>query len=309
MKNQTVLVCGAVLRFSLRPLAMQYARGALKAKSADPLFSAWNHFTGVVSVSFLMASDRTDSPAPHSASPAAASSPALSPEQSTSQYGMSGWPGQEGTSRDDANRAETESNADSVLSQSTSSMADEEDSLIDATPAEVEARAMALITNDPATGQSTTADGGSDVVSLDPLDDLPRRMPPRTQSATSATSKSQMEAEQAAHANAIAFLRQSLERADETDWMYSTPAVFAAPKLPSVARGGGGGRGFDEGLDEGSLGYDGGAGATAAWLDQAFNLDAYGLEEMSVQEDVLGSEALFESEEHSMFADTEAVSF
>jgi hypothetical protein len=219
----------------------------------------------------------------------------------------------EGNTREE----DVESNAESSVSQSiSSSLAEEEDSLIDATPAEVEARALALIANNPAVKATDTST--SYYIPIDPLDDLPRKFPPGTAPAKDLIDSNTASSEpmQAAQASAIAFLRQCLEKADETDWMYTTPAVFAAPKLLNAERRGGGlaaaaaSSAFDDDLEEGAVGYDGGLGSTVGWLDKAVNLDAYGIEDLSMQETHEEEDDIaLESTEHSMFTDMGAASF
>jgi hypothetical protein len=120
------------------------------------------------------------------------------------------------------------------------------DSLVDASPEEVEARALELLTLDSAADLSHTADEGSKVT----ISDIPRCLPVTT------------EGRNDGQANAVAFLRKCVQEAEDTDWMFNrTPAVFGPPRVldPRAAYG--------QGEEDGS--------GLAHWLDTAFNLESY----------------------------------
>lgn len=140
------------------------------------------------------------------------------------------------------------------MSTSSSHDSTNADSLLDATSEEVEARALELLATSTPDGGDNASMGSHTAPTLDPLDDLPRdsRRLWRT---------GELKQE---HDSAVAFLRQCVERAEDNDWMYTTPSVFAPPRMLDPRAG---------------AGADGGVEAAAEWMDRAFNLDAYGIEQ------------------------------
>ncbi|KAM0754599.1 hypothetical protein T439DRAFT_117413 [Meredithblackwellia eburnea MCA 4105] len=145
----------------------------------------------------------------------------------------------------------------------------ETDSLIDATQEEVEARAQEFLQDELAPHplslpsgsgnriSAAMADEEARLASLGPkisLNDLPRKIP-----------KSAEQQEDQQHF-AVAFLRKCIEDADETEWMYETPSVFAPPTAMDP-------RGGEGDVIAGPKGGPNGEGA--AWMDHAFNLDGY----------------------------------
>lgn len=131
----------------------------------------------------------------------------------------------------------------------------EPDSLADASPEQVQDRALAFLTQSPKSSQllnklnplsqSSLAQAGA----LDPFTDIPRKQPTTEQ------------AKQDAHADAVAFLRKCLAAVDETSWQYHTPAPFDPPQSlgPKAQR----------------EDTDGLAGQDDDWPDSGFNLASY----------------------------------
>lgn len=133
-----------------------------------------------------------------------------------------------------------------------------QDSLLDASPEQVEARALELLALD---SLNTSTLNQPQLSALD----LPRPLPPAS---------APPEVHQAAQQAAVAFLRTQLQQADDTDWQFSTPAVFGPPRVldPRAAPG-------SNDDDE-----DGTAGC-ARWMDSAFNLESYGQPDVVEDED------------------------
>lgn len=149
----------------------------------------------------------------------------------------------------------SDSEAPSFVSEPSNTSTDQgdTDSLIDASPAEVEARALEFLHDDlaphPLAAQMLGAAEAQDA--LGPritAADLPRRIP----------KGAEQQDEQQQHA--VAFLRKCVDDAQDTDWMFATPPVFAAPgKLDP--------RGGDAVTRDAADG--------TAWLDDAFNMESY----------------------------------
>lgn len=175
--------------------------------------------------------------------------------------------------------------------------ADDTDSLADADPHEVAARAQELLaladdpSNHPITGLvalgligTTSTDGGeafdfSTLQKLTPAD-IPRRIPIGNS------------AQSTARKNAEMFLRKCVSDVDETDWMFDTPPVFRGPV------------GLDNLRKEGRniAGPDGG------WQEDAFNRESYQLDDHQdlFQDDFDlegGDETTMELGPESMFGD------
>ncbi|ORY79304.1 hypothetical protein BCR35DRAFT_304710 [Leucosporidium creatinivorum] len=131
----------------------------------------------------------------------------------------------------------------------TSTSLEHQDSLLDASPEQVEARALELLQLDchnPTTPQLSALD-------------LPRPLPPAS---------APPEVQQAAQQAAVTFLRTQLQQADDTDWQFSTPAVFGPPRILDPRASG-------SNDDE-----DDGTASCARWMDSAFNLESYGQPEL-----------------------------
>ncbi|KAL8286385.1 hypothetical protein RQP46_004402 [Phenoliferia psychrophenolica] len=133
------------------------------------------------------------------------------------------------------------------------------DSLVDASPAEVEARALEFLHDDTAPhplssllhSSASTAEAEARLAALGPPigpKDLPRKIP---------KSREQQEEQQG---YAVAFLRKCVDEVDDSDWMFKTPPVFGAPEALD-ARGGD------------AMQNDNGDGTT--WLDTAFNMESF----------------------------------
>lgn len=152
----------------------------------------------------------------------------------------------------------------SFLSEDPSGLPDEsaslqhQDSLLDASPEQVEARALELLALD--SNKSSTLIQPQ----LSALD-LPRPLPPAS---------APPEVQQAAQQAAVAFLRTQLQQADDTEWQFSTPAVFGPPRVLDPRA-----QSSNDDDDEGTAGC-------ARWMDSAFNLESYGHPDLVEEEEL-----------------------
>jgi hypothetical protein len=145
-----------------------------------------------------------------------------------------------------------------------------QDSLLDASPEQVEARALELLALD---SNNTSTLNQPQLSALD----LPRPLPPAS---------APPEVQQAAQQAAVAFLRTQLQQADDTDWQFSTPAVFGPPRVLDPRASG-----SNDDEDDGTAGC-------ARWMDSAFNLESYGQPKLSEED-----EAPVEMEGSGQFGD------
>lgn len=138
-------------------------------------------------------------------------------------------------------------------SNTSSSLEDHEDSLLHASTEQVQQRALQLLALDSV--------DLVDAASSPPLTtlDIPRPLPTAPQ-----------EQEQG-QATALAFLRNCLQQAQDTDWQYTTPTVFGPPRIldPRAAEA--------QDVQEG--------GVNSHWTDRAFNLESYHHEEVEGEEE------------------------
>lgn len=163
------------------------------------------------------------------------------------------------------------------------------DSLLDASPEEVEARALELLSLNshhlppPPPASSTGATGTTarteEVTAT--IHDIPRRVPTSGEGG-------QVEGE----AQAVAFLRKALNEAEETDWQYNTPAVFGPPRVLDSRPGHGG--------------NDEDTSRLADWIDTAFNRESFQDDD---EQDASGAYELEESHGALDFGDAAPIGF
>ncbi|GAA5845440.1 hypothetical protein JCM9279_003032 [Rhodotorula babjevae] len=133
---------------------------------------------------------------------------------------------------------------------SASSSTSSPDSLAGAPFTDVEARALEFLSASPPKTAPTA---------LFRLEDLPRPVP------------SAAHDREEAHAEALEFLRRSLDEADKDEWRYRTPAVFAVPSAAAAVASPSAGQALvgdalNVGLDDDAM---------QPWQDRAFNVERW----------------------------------
>lgn len=126
------------------------------------------------------------------------------------------------------------------------------DSLANASAADVEAKAQALLAM-PSTAIPPAPQPGFDWF------ELPRRTPtlPHEQ--------------ETARRHALDYISKMLEKADRDEWMYKTPEVFGPPRRPRLREGGSNRSEVDE---EAGI-FARGVPSATVWHDGCFNLESY----------------------------------